>query len=89
MSEKEIVSVREFRSFGNDPGVDVQIDAWSQKYPRVTILDVKYQVAPYVEDDMLHFATFALVLFHEPETSPEISRASTQQMQAPSRRSRR
>ena len=84
MSQKEIVGTAEFRSVGvDDDPVDVQIDAWLQEYPQVTIIDVKYQVLPFVEDDVLNFATFALVLFHEPEPPPNVSRATTQRMQIP------
>lgn len=84
MSDKEVVGTAEFRSIGDDePSVDVQIDDWLQEYPEVTVLDVKYQVVPYVTDDTLHFATFALVLFHEPPPAPDASRATTQRMQVP------
>jgi hypothetical protein len=83
MSDKEIVGAAEFRCIGDQEPVDVQIDGWLQEYPQVTVLDVKYQVVPYVQADTLHFATFALVLFHEPEPATGISRASTQRMQAP------
>jgi hypothetical protein len=88
LNGKEIVGAFEFRSFGDDPGVDVQIEEWLQKYPQVTILDIKYQVVPYVESDALNFATFALVLFHEAEV-PEVNRATTQRMQAPASMPRR
>lgn len=85
MSSKQIVGAYEFRSYGNDKAVDVQIDEWLQKYPQVTIVDIKYEVVPYVDGDALHFATFALVLFHEPDpdSSTELNRASTQRMEAP------
>ncbi len=84
MSQKEIVGAAEFRCLrAEDDPVDVQIDAWLQEYPQVTIMDVKYQVVPYVEADALNFATFALVLFHEPEPPPNVSRATTQRMQMP------
>ena len=84
MSQKEIVGTAEFRCVRTeDDPVDVQIDAWLQEYPQVTIVDVKYQVVPYVEADLLNFATFALVLFHEPEPPPNASRATTQRMQMP------
>ena len=83
MSEKEIVGTAEFRSIGAEDPVDVQIDAWLQEYPQVTVLDVKYQVVPYVQEDTLYFATFALVMFHEPEPPPNESRATTQRMQTP------
>jgi hypothetical protein len=84
MSQKEIVGAAEFRCVrAEDDPVDVQIDAWLQEYPQVTIVDVKYQVAPYVEAELLHFATFALVLFHEPEPPPNVNRVTTQRMQIP------
>ena len=83
MSDKEIIGAAEFRCIGEDDPVDVQIDAWLQEYPDVTLLDVKYQVVPFVEEDTLHFATFALVLYHEPEPPPNVSRATTQRMQVP------
>ena len=84
MSQKEIAGAAEFRCIRAEDGpVDVQIDAWLQEYPQVTIMDVKYQVVPYVEADALNFATFALVLFHEPEPPPNVSRATTQRMQMP------
>lgn len=88
MNGKEIVGAFEFRSFGDDPGVDVQIEEWLQKYPQVTIVDIKYQVVPYVENDVLNFATFALVLFNEPEVN-ELNRATTQRMQVPASAGRR
>ncbi len=84
MSEKEIVGTAEFRCIADDDQpVDVQIETWLEEYPQVTILDVKYQVLPYVTNDTLHFASFALVLFHEPPPPPEASRATTQRMQVP------
>ena len=83
MSDKEIVGAAEFRCIGEDDPVDAQIDAWLQEYPEVTLLDVKYQVVPYVQEDILNFATFALVLYHEPEPPPNVNRATTQRMQVP------
>ncbi len=85
MSQKEIVGTYEFKSMGDEPGVDVQIDEWLQQYPQVSVVDVKYQVVPYVEGETLNFATFALVLYHEPAPAPgqEINKAVTQQMQLP------
>jgi len=83
MPEKKIAGVAEFHSFDNDPNVGHQIDEWLQKYPEVSIVDVKYEVVSYIENNIVKFATFALVLFHEPETIPEVNRATTQRMQAP------
>jgi hypothetical protein len=83
MPDKKIVGVAEFHSFDDDPNVGQQIDEWLQNYPEVSLIDVKYEVVSYVENDVVKFATFALALFHEPETSPEINRASTQRMQLP------
>jgi hypothetical protein len=84
VSQKEIVGTYEFKSIGDEPGIDVQIDEWLQQYPQVSLVDVKYQVVPYVEGETLNFATFALVLYHEPaDTGLEINKAVTQQMQLP------
>jgi hypothetical protein len=84
VSDKEIVSTFEFRSIGDAQPVDVQIEEWLQQYPQVTVLDVKYQVVPYVENDTLNFASFALVLYHEPDIDdPEVNRAVTQRMHVP------
>jgi len=90
VGNKEIMGTFEFRSVGNDAPVDVQIEEWLQQYPQVTILDVKYQVVPYVEADTLNFASFALVLYAEPgnDTTP-VNRAVTQRMQVPPSAKRR
>jgi hypothetical protein len=87
MTDKKIVGVVEFHSFDDDPNIGSQINEWLQKYPEVTIIDSKYQVVSYIENNTLKFATFALVFFHEPETPSArpvvgINRATTQRMQA-------
>ena len=83
MADKKIVGAVEFHSFEEDPDLGAQINQWLQQYPEVTILDAKYEVVSYVEDNVMKFARFALVFFHEPETVPEVNRATTQRMQLP------
>jgi hypothetical protein len=89
MSDKKIVGVVEFHSFDDDPNIGSQVNDWLQKYPEVTIVDSKYQVVSYIENNTIKFATFALVFFHEPElpaassASIQVNRATTQRMQAP------
>lgn len=84
MSNNETLRAYEFRCVGDEPAVDVQIDDWIKKYPHVSIEDIKYQVVPYVNEEQLNFATFAMVLYRTgPETSGDISHAVTQQMKIP------
>jgi hypothetical protein len=84
MSEKKIVGAVEFHSFEGDPDIGTQINEWLNQYPEVIIVDSKYEVISYIENNMLKFATFALVFFHEPPGTPsEVNRATTQRMQLP------
>ena len=83
MTEKKIVGSVEFHSFEDDPDLGSQINQWLQQYPEVTIIDAKYEVVSYIEENVMKFARFALVFFHEPETVPEVNRATTQRMQLP------
>ena len=84
MSNAKTLRAYEFRCVGDEPAVDVQIDDWLKEYPHVAIEDIKYQVVPFVEEEKLNFATFAMVLYRPTEdTSSDISHAVTQEMKIP------
>ena len=85
MSERKINGSVEFHSFDDDPDIGSQIDSWLREYPDIDIVDAKYEVVSYIENNVMKFATFALVFINEPEGSsaPEVNRAMTQKMQLP------
>ena len=85
MLQKNVTGTVEFHSYGDDGGVAAQINEWLQKYPEVSIVDIKYQSLSYVEGNELYFATFALVLYETQSPPPqEINRSVTQRMELPS-----
>jgi hypothetical protein len=82
MKNQDIVGIYEFKSIGDEPAIDIQINEWLQEYPQITVVDIKYQVVPFVEENTLNFASFALVITGEAD-APEVNKAVTQQMKIP------